>query len=868
MSEPTQPTQDAGKPEDVAVRRFAWLRLAHWARLVLPFIIAPLAVWLIWHELHVLNMHELRSQMGRADATLLIFAACSAVAAVICMGLYDAVALDGLTFTKRWRIGAVCFAWTNFLTLGPIGGPAVRFFLYRQSGVPTESVAVQIARMYVGIWSSMAGVIAAVLIPMPAGWAWLIVRLLLAVVLAPAGVVLVSAVAARWKREWVASTRSSILLGLVAVLEWCFAAGAFVLAARSMGIALPSAELVRTMILGHVAGMASMVPGGLGTADAAWLKLETMFGLATSDAAAHVLLFRGVFYLVPWSVSLIALYVYLVRRSASAERWLRRVLAGALLVNAIILLASAATPAVHDRLHAMEQWMPVGVFDASHGIAVIAATWMLFLLRGVLRGYRSAAIIVAGLLLTSAISHTLKGGDWEEATACVVLLVLLLGAMHSFHRKGRIPIGWELAIAAACGSVAFFFVVGLAAFEKVPYTADLWTRFGPRAEASRMLRGTLLTGLVGVAFFIRQAVRPVKERVTPEPGQIDEAVKIIANSEGTSSPLGVGCGDKGVWRSAKNGLLVYQRARDKMIVYADPVVPPGRETDFLRELLAYTETEDFDLVFYETSDRWLGPLHEYGFSFFKLGEEAVIPISGFIMAGGDWSGMRQIVRKAEKAGFSFRVCEPPHAAELVAQAREVSDAWLEQKDIREMQFSLGYFSEAYLQRFPIGGTFDAEGRLVAFVNLLATRNEVSVDFMRFHAGLVDNLMDYCIGKSMLWAAETGRTRFSLGMAPLADVGMHRRSRPFERGARLIYQHAERVYNYRGLKAYKEKFHPDWEPRYLAFQGPWALADSLVTCMRLIRAVDRPSKARIAQARVAEAGIPEAVVVRTEAHTPS
>lgn len=837
------------------MRRIAWLRIAHWARLVLPFVVIPLAIWLIWHELHALNMHELRAQMGRADATLLVLAACSAVAAVIAMGLYDAIALKGLTFTRRWRIGAVCFAWTNFLTLGPIGGPAVRFFLYRQSGVPAESVAVQIARMYVGIWSSMGGVLVAILLPMPPGWAWLLVRLLIAIVLAPAGVMLVGMLVARWKREWVGSRRESIGLGLVAVLEWCFAAGAFVLAARSMGIGLPSSELVRTMILGHVAGMVSMVPGGLGTADAAWLKLETMLGLATSDAAAHVLLFRGLFYLVPWSVSLVAMYVYLVRRSASAEKWLRRVLAGALLVNAIILLASAATPAVHDRLHAMEQWMPVGVFEASHGIAVIAATWMLFLLRGVLRGYRSAAIIVAGLLLTSAISHTLKGGDWEEATACVVLLVLLLGAMHSFHRKGRVPIGWELAIAAACGSVAFFVVVGLAAFEKVPYTADLWTRFGPKAEASRMLRGALLTGLVGVAFFIRQAVRPVKERVTPEPDEVDEAIKTIAGSEGTSSPLGVGVGDKGIWRADKGGLVVYQRAHDKMIVYADPVVPAGRETDFIRELLTYTEIEDFDLVFYEISDHWLGPLHEFGFSFFKLGEEAVVPIEGFTMAGGDWAGMRQIVRKAEKAGFSFRVCDPPHPPELIEQAREVSDQWLVHKDVREMQFSLGYFSESYLQRFPIGGAFDAEGRLAAFVNLLATRTEVSVDFMRFKARLVDNLMDYCIGKSMLWAAETGHGRFSLGMAPLADVGVHRRSRPFERGARLIYQHAERIYNYRGLKAYKEKFHPVWEPRYLAFQGPWALADSLVTVMRLIRAVDRSSKARIAEARVAQAALP-------------
>lgn len=846
-AEPAQPAVSEGGAE--AVRRVTVLRLGHLARLALPFVVVPLAVWLIWHELHGMDVHRLRAGIARADRGLLALAACAAVGSVVAMGLYDAVALRGLSFARRWRIGAVCFAWTNFLTLGPIGGPAARFFLYRQAGVPAEAITAQLTRLYVGAWAGAAGVFLAAAAPLPGGWVWLAIRFLLACAFAPAMVLAAGAVIGRWRPAWAGERRESVAMGLVAATEWSLGVTAFVLAARALKIELPAAGLFRAMMLGHGAGLASMVPGGIGTADAAWLKLETLAGVTPSDAAAHILVFRGLFYLLPWSVSLVALYVLLVRRSARTERWLRRVLAGGLLVNAIILLASAATPSVRDRLHAMERWMPVGVFDASHGVAVVAAAWMLFLLRGVLRGYRSAALIVAGLLLTSAVSHTLKGGDLEEATACVALLVLLLGAMHSFRRKGRVPIGWELAIAAACGSVAFFLVVGLAAFEKVPYTADLWTRIGPKAEASRMLRGGVLVGLVGVAFLIRQAVRPVREWVVADSDEIERAIQTVRASSGPASALGVAVADKGVWRSAGGGLAVYQRSRNKMIVYADPIVAPGGHGGFLAELLAYCEVEDLEPVFYEISDDWLGELHEFGFSFFKLGEEAFVPIDGFTMAGGDWAGMRQIVRKVEKAGFRFEVREPPHAPELIDQARAVSDDWLARKGVHEMQFSLGYFAPAYLRRFPLACVFDSEGRLVAFLNPLETQTDVSLDFMRYEADRVDNLMDYCIGKSMLWAASRGRVRFSLGMAPLADVGLDRRARVFERGARLIYEHAERVYNYRGLKAYKEKFHPDWEPRYLAYQGPWAVAESLMAATRLIRASDRESRARIAEARL-------------------
>src|SRR6266851_4927876 len=51
------------------------------------------------------------------------------------MGLYDVIAFSGTRsrWTERWRFGAVCFAWSNFLTLGPLAGPAMRFWLYRPS---------------------------------------------------------------------------------------------------------------------------------------------------------------------------------------------------------------------------------------------------------------------------------------------------------------------------------------------------------------------------------------------------------------------------------------------------------------------------------------------------------------------------------------------------------------------------------------------------------------------------------------------------------------------------------------------------------------------------------------------------------------
>jgi phosphatidylglycerol lysyltransferase len=38
---------------------------------------------------------------------------------------------------------------------------------------------------------------------------------------------------------------------------------------------------------------------------------------------------------------------------------------------------------------------------------------------------------------------------------------------------------------------------------------------------------------------------------------------------------------------------------------------------------------------------------------------------------------------------------------------------------------------------------------------------------------------------------------------------------WDRIGSVIFEHGERFYNFKGLKAFKTKFHPHWEPRYLA-----------------------------------------------------
>jgi phosphatidylglycerol lysyltransferase len=99
--------------------------------------------------------------------------------------------------------------------------------------------------------------------------------------------------------------------------------------------------------------------------------------------------------------------------------------------------------------------------------------------------------------------------------------------------------------------------------------------------------------------------------------------------------------------------------------------------------------------------------------------------------------------------------------------------------------------------------------------LSADREELSVDLMRYLPDSPNGLMEFLFAKLMLWGREQGFRWFNLGMAPLAGIEAKSGSPIWNHVAKLTFRHGEHFYNFRGLRAYKEKFDPQWKPKYIA-----------------------------------------------------
>lgn len=193
-------------------------------------------------------------------------------------------------------------------------------------------------------------------------------------------------------------------------------------------------------------------------------------------------------------------------------------------------------------------------------------------------------------------------------------------------------------------------------------------------------------------------------------------------------------------------------------------------------------------------------------------------LRNFSMTGKANADKRGALNRGARLGLTFELAQPPFTAALINEMRAVSDDWLGEKGV-EKGFSLGRFDLANLERAPVALVRDSRHRLQAFASILPSdghRDEYSIDLMRHRGTAPSGTMDFLFVSLMQTAAAEGYAWFSLGMAPLAGVGDTPWANTAEQLARLAFEHGNRFFNYRGLRAFKDKWNPEWQSRYLAY----------------------------------------------------
>jgi len=619
---------------------------------------------------------------------------------------------------------------------------------------------------------------------------------------------------------------------MVATADWAFS-GAVLYVLLPPEAAPPVPLFFSAYLVARVAGLVSHIPGGIGVFEA--LMLLMLGTVAAHDGlVASLLVFRAIYYFLPLLLAAIALGIFEVLRrntglgktildvGAGISSVVPVILAGVVFVTGSLLLAGGALPFGRYPLgSAIVPSLPL--VEAAHFFASVGGAFLLILAWGLYRRLDGAFHTTLLVLAGSAVFELLRGAGWAAAGVPAVVFLTLLPARHQFFRRSSLTAdllapAWILGVAGVVLATAW---LGLFTFRSVEYSSELWWQFALDADAPRFLRGSVGAALVLLGFAVARLLSPAEPLEADVPAEVTaDLEEVVRASPDVHAWLAL-LGDKSLLRSPSGrSFIMYGVEGRAWIAMGDPVGDPSEFAELVWRFRDRVRLFGGWPAFYQVHPQYLPLYIDAGLSLVKLGEEAIVPLDSFSLDGGARANLRKAVRKAERDGADFEVLAPVQVTDVLPRLREISDLWLLQKSAREKRFSLGAFSEEYIARSPVA-VVRTEGEIVAFANMWpgAPGSEISVDLIRYDSGRApEDSMLYLLTQTMLWGREHEYQRFSLGMAPFSGLDAGPLASPWSRIGSAVFRHGEHFYNFRGLRAFKDKWDPTWEPRYLASPG--------------------------------------------------
>lgn len=851
--------------------------IAFWPRLrsVAPYLLAlglfGLGLYALYRLLAPVNFADVAAQIRMTPWTMLALAGLATLGGYLSLAGYDWSALryigKPLPIPVVLTGGLMAYAFGNTIGLTAVSGGAVRWRVYSGLGLDGFDVAAvsTFAAVSFGVAATMVGLGALALHPGALG----------SILPFQPATIRVAAIALILVQVlplvWASATGRSLRVGRftlhapslpILAGQILFSLGDIGFSALTLYVFLPATDLgfftfLAVFAAATMAGIISHVPGGIGVFETVVIAAMPA-GTPVEKVAAALLLYRLVYYLVPFVIALAVLAIYegwkaaggrvagggLGRALSAIEPALRAVapmaptvLAALVFGSGLWMSLSSLLPPASEAAEAAEALFPLAFVEGSALLSSTLGAALILLSLGILRRSAGAFLLTVGALMAGIVVALVQGLDWERALSLALVVTLLLPFRHAFSRRTRLTHaafepGWialVLATVAGFGFVLFF------AHKGTPYAQDLWWQFAVDQRAPRALRAGLVASLIiGLAALWLLLRAPVVRTGLPDPKDIARAAAVIAADDNPDAGFAL-TGDKAlVFSDDSRAFVMFGVSGRSWLAFGAPVGPKDAGEDAAFEFVDAARRAGARPVFYEVSASEVPLMLDLGLALHKMGEEAVVDLTRFSLDGPDRKRLRAAHARALRDGLTLEIVRPPHDDSRLSDLRRISDDWLAAKKTREKRFSVGRFDPDWLNRWPVALVRQGD-RTVAFANVLTSGDgtAATVDLMRHSADAPSGTMEFLFTDLMLRLRSEGCAAFSLGMAPLSGLTPERSHRLWDRFGALIYRHGGNFYNFEGLRAFKDKFDPDWHPRYLAAPSSMPPLLPLADAARLI-----------------------------------
>ncbi|MDO5704024.1 MAG: phosphatidylglycerol lysyltransferase domain-containing protein, partial [Paracoccus sp. (in: a-proteobacteria)] len=621
-------------------------------RYAAPWIVAGLLFLLGLYALHRLlapvDLDQIRAQIADTPWPVMGLALLTTLAGYLCLAGYDWSALryigKPLPLPVVMTGGLMAYAFGNTIGLTAISGGAVRWRVYSGLGLGGYDIAAisTFAAVSYGVAATVVGLAAlalhpaalAMILPLPLASIRILALASIAAIVVPLVWASVSGSALRVWRLNLRAPSLPVLAGqvVISIGDMCFSA-------LTLYLFLPVTDysffsFLAVFAAATMAGIVSHVPGGIGVFETIIIAAMPA-GTPVGPVAAALLLYRLVYYLVPFGLALILLSGYEAWRAmgrgapdtaagrllSAMEPALRAVsplaplVLGAMIFGSGLWMSiSAVLPPLTEAAETAEALFPLAFVEGSALLSSALGAALIVLSLAVVRRSLGAfwlafAAMAAGLVV--ALMHA----DRQQVITLALGIVILLPFRRAFRRRAilthaAMTPGWlAMLIAAGAGfGFALFF-----AHKGTHYVNELWWQFAVDERAPRALRTGLLSsltlGLAGLAMLLRAPrIRPA----APDPADLDDAAVVVAASGDPEAALAL-TGDKSLMFSDdRRAFVMFAPSGRSWISYGGPVGPADAAEEVAFSFTDAARRSGASPVFYEVGPQGVPQMLELG----------------------------------------------------------------------------------------------------------------------------------------------------------------------------------------------------------------------------------------------------------------
>jgi lysyl-tRNA synthetase class 2 len=503
--------------------------------------------------------------------------------------------------------------------------------------------------------------------------------------------------------------------------------------------------------------------------------------------------------------------------------------------------------------------------DLVEGVALAVtiglAAVMLVLARGVARRKRRAwRLVLAVVVFASAVY--LRRHAWEAASLNAGMAALLWWTRAEFRAESEPSSRWQ-ALRAGILTGLVSFGAGMALNARTAPDADSWPvvretvrglfGFVPdlpyRRPELETLTNVTLTGLgvltVGVVLVIWLAPR---RKPAALPAEDEERLRKLLACHGDQDSLGYFAlrRDKSAIFSRSGLAAIAYRVVDGVSLASgdpigDPEAWPGAITAWLEEARRFAWIPGVLGASRQGAQAYV----RSGLDALEIGDEAVLDLSSFTLAGREMRTVRQAVSRTRRNGCRAIVARQrdmsaAELAEVAAAVDELRDGEIE----RGFSMALGRVGDAADGDVVVVRGYDEDACLVAVLSLVPWgRDGLSLDVMRRSPASENGMLELLVTSVADNAHELGVRRLSLNFAVFRSAlerGGEVGAGPVLRVWRSVLLTASRWWQIESLYRANAKYRPEWLPRFLCFSRASEAARVAVAALQAEAFIVRPA----------------------------